>query len=237
MKTLLVLLVAACFCLVPVAARAGNVNPVLYLEIFTYDADPDDPDLGCIAAGTCPELCYHNVRPVVGEIQCFAAKVAYQIAALPIHVGKLDTPPLAEGWPLPCGPGGGWVTLSCGVARTGATANFLGLGICPNFLQGPGVPPAAVLYTATTQCHDWYDHGGYMKYMATTNVTATYFDITTNADDDILLLKDCQGGNDIPPVLGIGGRAQWGGAKSVTCAAGYTTTDLTTWGKIKGLYR
>jgi hypothetical protein len=237
MKTLLVFLLAACFCLVPVAALFGNTAPTLYLEIYGYDVDPDDPDVGCIAAGTCPELCYHIAVPQVGEIQCYIPKVNFQIAAIPIHVAKLDTPPLAPGWPLPCGPGGGWVTISCGITRTGATATVLGLSVCPVFLQGPGTVPAAILYTATTQCHDWYDHGAYMKYMNTTSTAASYFDITTNADDGILLLKNCQAIDEIPPQLLVGGRAQWGGTKSVTCAAGETGIDLTTWGKIKGLYR
>jgi len=244
MKTLLVLLAAACLCLVPFVARAGNTSPTLFLEIYQYDTDPDDPEYGCVFLGTCPELCYHpapHYPPYPLTIQCYSPKVAYQFGIVPIHVGRLDTYPspagLAEGWPLPCGPGGGWVTLSIGIVRTGAPVTVMGLGVCPNFLQGPGTVPAAILFTATTACHDWYDHGAYMKYMATSNTAASFFDITTNADDGILLLKNCQAIDEIPPQLVIGGRAQWGGTKSVICALDPTSVDLTTWGKIKGLYR
>jgi hypothetical protein len=73
--------------------------------------------------------------------------------------------------------------------------------------------------------------------MTTSGTAASFFDITTNADDGILLLKACQGGNEVPPQLEIGGRAQWGGTKSITCGESPTSVDLTTWGKIKGLYR
>jgi len=236
MKTLLVLLAAACLCLVPVIAQA-NAHPTLYLEIYQYDTDPDDPDYGCVFLGTCPEICFHAQRPMVGELHCYNAKLPYNFGIVPIHVAKLDTPPLAAGWPLPCGPGGGWVTLSCGIANSGAPVTRLGLGVCPNFLQGPGTVPMAILFTATTACHDWYDHGAYMKYMSTSSVAATFFDITTNADDGILLLKNCQAIDEMPPQLVIGGRAQWGGTKSVICALDPTSVDLTTWGKIKGLYR
>jgi len=238
MRTILVILAAACFCLVPVMALAGNAHPTLYLEIYQYDTDPDDPEFGCVFLGTCPEICYHpHPGPLPGDLQCYSPKIAYQFGIVPIHVGKLDTPPLGSGWPLPCGPGGGWVTLSLGIVRTGAPATVLGLGICPGFLQGPGTVPAAILFTATTACHDWYDHGAYMKYMATSSTLASFFDITTNADDGILLLKNCQAIDEIPPQLVIGGRAQWGGTKSITCTTGQTAVDLTTWGKIKGLYR
>jgi hypothetical protein len=68
----------------------------------------------------------------------------------------------------------------------------------------------------------------------TTNVVASYFDITTNADDGEIFLMDCQAGHESPPV---GGRAQWGGTKTITCATGQTAVDLTTLDKIKGLYR
>ena len=236
MKTLLVLLAAACLCLVPVVARAGNAHPALCLEMYQYDTDPDDPEFGCVFLGTCPELCYHPHPMFPEEVQCYNSKLADFVGVTPIHVGMLDTPPLAPGWPLPCGPGGGWILVSCGIVRSGAAATFLGMGICPNFLQGPGTPPEAILYTATTQCHDWYDHGAYAKWM-TTNVLASFFDITTNADDDVLLLMNCQAGHEVPPQLSIIGGAQWGGTKTIMCPQGPTSVDLTTWGKIKGLYR
>jgi len=238
MKTLLVLLTAACFCLVPVVTLAGNLNPTLYLEIYQYDTDPDDPEFGCVFLGTCPEICFHQ-RSFPGPIQCYSPKLPYQFGIVPIHIAKLATDPfgtgLAQGWPLPCGPGGGYVTISDGITRTGAAATFLGFTACPNFLAGPSAPPLDILFSATTQCHDWIDHPCYGKWMATSSVAASFFDLTGNVNNTGQhVIINCQIGTENPTVSG---RAQWGGAQTVICGEGPTAVDLTTWGKIKGLYR
>jgi hypothetical protein len=233
MKKLLVLLIAACFCLVPTMALAGNTSPTLYLEIYMLDYDPDDP-------GPPPaNLCVHPSRPLVGELPCFSPKAPYNFGIVPIHIGKLDTDPakggvLAPGWPLPCGPGGGYDVISVGVAKTGTAVTYVGITGCPGFLQGPGTPPAAILFAATTACHDWLDHPCYVKYMSTTAMTATFFTIVANTDDGLIQLINCQLGQEIPAV---GGGAQWGGTKSIVCGLDPTAVDLTTWGNIKGLYR
>jgi len=235
MKTLLVLLAAACFFLVPVVAQAGNANPVVYLEVYMYDTDPDDPDFGCVALGTCPEICFHNSPiPYDTPLHCYSPKLPYMFAVVPIHVAKMD-PPIAQGWPLPCGPGGGYVQVSTGITRSGAPATFLGFSACPNFLAGPSAPPLDILFSATTACHDWRDHPCYGKWMSTSSVVASFFDITGNVNNGMITnLINCQLGTEIPA---IGGRGQWGGTQTIECPFGPTAVDVTTWGKIKGLYR
>lgn len=236
MKKLLVLLIAACFCIAPAVAHAGNLNPTLYLEMYMYDTDPDDPDYGCVIGGTCPEICYHSVHPLVGDLHCYNTKTAYFIGVTPIHVAKLATPPLADGWPLPCGPGGGYVLVSCAITKAGAAVTFMGLTVCPNFLQGPGTAPGGILVSATTKCHDWEDHPCYGKWL-TTNVVQTNFTITGNLEDGNMIdLINCQGTTE-RPILTVSGGAQWGGTKTIVCATNPTAVTTTTWGAIKGLYR
>jgi len=227
MKKLLILILAASFCLVPIVAQAGNTAVQLYLEIFTYEADPDDP-------GPAPDtVCVHSPGMRIGELQCYSAKLPFTFAVVPVHVGQLSVP-TAQGWPLPAGPGGGFVGLAYGLTRSGTSATFLGFVTCPNFLQGPGTAPGACLASATTQCHDWHDHIGYTKYMSSSTLTATFFDITMNTDLGDVEVIDCQANLSPNTVVG---RAQWGGTKSVTCGTDPTVVEETTWGKIKGLYR
>jgi len=230
MKTLLILVIVACFCLAPAVTLAGNINPIMFLEIYTMADDPDDP-------GPPPSyLCYHDARPLVGEIQCYAEKVSYNFGLVPIHVGRLN-PPISQGWPLPAGPGGGWVLVSYGLQRTGVTVTYVGISMCPNFLQGPGTAPGAILATATTQCHDWLDHACYAKFMSSTNVGATYFTIIGNLEDyNIIDLINCQAITE-NTILTVGGGAQWGGTKTLVCATDPIGTETTTWGAIKALYR
>jgi len=233
MKKLLLLLAWTYFCVVPVLAHAGNIYPSLYLEIYMYDTDPDDPDVGCNLANSCPEICYHPTRP--SQLHCYNPKIANFIGVVPIHVDRLATPPLATGWPPPCGPGGGYITVSCGVARTGTALTYTGLTVCPNFLQGPGTPPGAIVVTATTQCHDWVDHPCYAKYL-TTNTTASYFTITGNVEDgNKINLINCQAVSETS-ILTVGGGAQWGGTKTIICPGG-TPVEATTWSRIKAVFR
>lgn len=232
MRTLLILVIGACFCLAPALTLAGNINPTFSLEIYDLDTDPDDP-------GPPPAyICYHASRPLAGELQCFATKgAAFHFGIVPIHVGRLATPPLAEGWPLPCGPGGGWVLTSYGLQRTGVAVTFMGVTVCPNFLQGPGTPPGAILVSATTQCHDWLDHPIYAKFMSSANLGATYFTIIGNIEDENKIdLINCQGTTETT-LLTVGGGAQWGGTKTIACPSGEIGVETSTWGAIKGLYR
>lgn len=236
MKKLLLLLVWTCFCVVPVLAHAGNINPALYLEIFMYDTDPDDPDYGCVIGATCPEICGHYEMPLVGDIHCYNPKAPYFIGVVPIHVGKLATPPLAQGWPPPCGPGGGYITVSCGIQRSGAAVTYMGLNVCPNFVPGPGTAPGAIFATATTQCHDWVDHPCYTKWL-TANTQASFFDVIGNVEDGNKIdLINCQAVSEASFVT-VGGRAQWGGAKTVTCNTPIYPVEETTWSRIKATYR
>jgi hypothetical protein len=219
MKKLLVLLIATCFCLVSSMALAGNTNPTLYLEIYMYDYDPDDP-------GPAPaELCFHNPGPPVGELPCYSPKAPYRFGIVPLHIGKLDLP-IAVGWPPPIPTGGGYAGVAYGVASSGVAVLYLSFMACPGFNQGPGTAPGAIVAAAFTQCQDWMDHPGYCKYISTENVGATYFDVVNNAEEGKYVVINCQLAYD---VTSIGGRAQWG--------VDPTGVDLSTWGKIKGLYR
>ena len=237
MKKLLIVLLAVCFCLFPVIARADNTNPYVFLEIYMYDTDPDDPDYGCVANDVpfCPEICFHAERPLVGELQCWSEKVRYNYAIVPIHVGHLDLP-VIPCTPVPCGTDGGWAGVTYGVAASGVAVSYVGVNTCPGFNQGPGTAPGSTLFATYTVCRDWYEHPGYLKYMATvSNVGATYFDIVANPDEGGYFVLACE--NAIYDNTSIGSRAQWGGTKSIACGEGQTSVTETTWGKIKGLYR
>jgi len=230
MKTLLGLLAAICFCLVPVVSLAGNAHPTLYLEIYMLDYDPAD-------SSAAPQyLCVHPNVPYEGEIPCYAPKAPYNFGIVPIHVGKLDFP-ISECWPLVCGPGGGYACVTFGISLTGTQCVFAGFTACANFLNGPSNAgnPAAIVVAATTKCHDWTDHPGYARYVSTNDLGASYFDIVNNADEDRVSVINCQAEPDLGTV--IGGGAQWGGTKTVVCGMDPTAVETTTWGKIKGLYR
>ena len=226
MKKLLVLLALACCSLIPVVAFAGNVHPNLYLEIYPTDAN----------------ICVHTPHPgpLPGEIPCYlAAKTPFTLAYVPIHIGKLDTDPdkggnLAQGWPLPCGPGGGYDGVSYGILPTGGVVTALAATACPRFGSGTSSVPLAVLFAADDACHDWYDHPGYVSFLAM-DAVATYFTIVANTDDNAIKVINCQGGLDLGLV--VAGGAQWGGTKTIVCGTDPTSVDLTTWGKIKGLFR
>jgi len=235
MKTLLSALIAACVCLLPVATLAGNAHPTLYLEIYAFDNNPDDP------GPAPPYVCAHPSSDPV-QLQCYAPKAPYTFAVLPIHIGNLDTPPLAEGWPAgSTGPGGGFVCVTYGVSTIGAHCTYVSFSACPGFLIGPSNAgmPAACLSTATTRCHDWVDHPGYLTYFTATGVGDTYFNIVANADEGYARVINCQFEYDMGTQIGAG--AQWGGTQTVVCpwdsSPDPTSVEETTWGRIKGLYR
>jgi hypothetical protein len=223
MKKLFVLLALVCCSVIPVAAFAGNAHPNLYLEIYSSSVG----------------RCVHAVHPgpLPGEIQCYlAAKVEGSIAYVPIHIGKLDTPPLAAGWPLPCGPGGGFVGVSYGLNMTGYDVDVTALAAtaCTKFGLGPSIVPTAIVFSADDACHDWWDHPGYVTVQSLTE-NPVYFTIVANSEELAIKVINCQGGLDLGLV--IAGGAQWGGSKTLVCGTDPTSVDLTTWGKIKGLYR
>ena len=224
MRWLLILLSCLICLTLPVIALAGNANPHLYLEIYMYNVDPEDPP------PPPAELCTH--LPLL-NIPCYSPKATYYYGIVPIHVHYLDTPPLAQGWPPPCGPGGGYIGVSCGIIRTGVSLTFAGFATCAGFVQGAGTAPQSIVVSATSACHDVFDHPGYCKYIATTNMGASFFDMVNNADDGAIKLINCQGTPDTG--LEIGGRAQWGGTKSINCYD--VSVEPSTWGKIKALYR
>jgi hypothetical protein len=228
MERLLLLLAVACVCLGSAVAHAGNAHPALYLEIYSFVQDPVDP-------GPAPShLCVHPQGS--GELACYSPKAPYTFGIVPIHVDRLDTP-IAQGWPLPCGPGGGYVGVTLGVAMTGVVCTYLSFEVCPEYLQGPSTPPVSIVLCATTKCHDWPDHPGYLRYINSgTDTGATYFDIVNNPDDGYFAVINCRGTAEYGATV-VGGRAQWGGSKTVSCYSRPIAVESTTWGNIKAIYR
>jgi len=226
MKKLLLLLAWTCFCVVPVLAHAGNTEPTLYLEIYMYESDPDDP------GPAPPEVCTHW-EPYGEVIPCYSPKAPSNFGLLVLHIRRLDLP-IAEGWPPPVA-GGGYSGVTYGISRTGIACTYLSFMTCPGFTQGPGTAPGAITIAATSKCHDWVDHPGYAKYMSTTQLGASYFTIVNNADDGYARVINCQGDYDMNTA--IGGEAQWGGTKSIVCYTGIYPVEATTWSKIKAAYR
>lgn len=232
MRALLMILTAGCLCLVPVMALGENTRPNLELEMYQYDTDPDDPDYGCIALGTCPEICFHSL-PSYEPVPCYSVKLPYHVGIVPIHFCGLNRP-LAQGWPPPCGPGGGYVAISTGITAGGEHCVFLGFSACPNFVADPCSPPLDIRFSATTACHDGTDHPCYGKWMAMSSVAQSTFTVTGNVNDgNLTKITNCQLGTEFPTIVGS---AQWGGIKTIVCYFP-TVADLTTWGKIKGMYR
>jgi hypothetical protein len=198
---------------IPAPALAdGNASPRLYLEMYDFTSDPAPvPDSVC----TCP-----IVPP--GPIQCFADKSPdLAFGLVPIHIGQVEN---------------GFLGLPFGIIDTGGDAIFLAVVACPGFLRGPTTAgePEAIIISSTGACHQWRSHVGYLKYLAP-NTTATFFDIVPSADLGHNMVINCDGEYDSGTV--IGGGAQWGGTKSVSCQGGDTFIQLKTWGKIKELFR
>jgi len=231
MKNLLILLIAACFCLLPVAGLAQNGAPHVNLEAYYFEEDPADP--GPVPAYVC-------VHPTwLDETVCWAPKPGFLL--VPLHVSHLNVP-LAEALGQ---TGGGYAGLSYGVVKRagGGGATFAGFVTCDGWLQLPGTAPAAIAVGSTALCHGWRDHAGYCSYF-TTSATKCYFDIVNNADEFWVRVINCQSNYDVNTIIGcpecvppVSGSVQWGGTKDIACVASPTPVDLTTWGNIKGLYR
>jgi hypothetical protein len=174
----------------------------------------------------------HPERP--GVSPCFGLKPGY--ACVPLHISKMDLP-LAPGLGQ---LGGGYQGVSYGVLKSGGSGTFASYTPCLDQLMLPGTAPGAIAQAATTTCHDWYDHPGYCSYYAL-GVTAAYFTIIANGDEHWIKVINCQANYDPDPIIGdppnVNGQAQWGGTQTILCGTDPTAVEVTTWGKIKGLYR
>jgi hypothetical protein len=216
MKKLLVLISAGCLMVMAPHFAAGNpipTNPREFLEIYIVEEPTELPSY----------VCAHGLNV---PLPCYAAKLPYNLACVPIHVAHLSI-----------GPGGGYKGVEYGIETRGEDVTFIGAGNCPGFMMGPGTPPAAILFLSTGPCYDWQFHAGYACWLNPSSGTgATYFDIVANADYGDYYVLDCDDVLDKTTERVHG--AQWGGTKNIACCeAGPTAVELTTWGKVKGLYR
>ncbi len=224
MRRLLILTIAACFCLT-VPAMAGNVAPKLYLEVWNYAEVPDPIPT---------DVCKHLTKPT-GGIHCYDVKVAYNYAVVGFHVGNLDTP-ICSTTGVDCAAFGGFVGCPFGVASSGEAVNFASWTACPGFLKGVSVAgePSACSSNSTSGCHNWWDHSGYLSYLnLSTRTGATFFDIVANADLGHNRVINCAFTYDNGTTIGY--RAQWGGTSTLTCPS--TAVEETTWSKVKSLFR
>ena len=234
MRRLLVLISGFCLTVTVPCFVAGN--PVIvtdwpreYLEVYTFEEEPAElPSYVCehalLAPGSPPA--YENV-----PLPCYAPKLPWSIAYVPIHVAHLGSPENPEG--------GGYLGVRYGILVSGEPVTFSAANACPGFVMGPSVagPPTAMLFLSTLECCDWQFHAGYACWMNNSTLTgATYFSIVANADAGDYRVQDCNGVWDEATAIGHG--AQWGGTQIITCAvAGPTAVELTTWGKVKAIYR
>jgi hypothetical protein len=211
MKKLSALIFAACL-LVP-ALGFAQVNPALYLEVYDFGMTEPDP--------VPDKVCYCEGPPTL-PIHCYDAKTpGMSYGYVPLHVGKVPD---------------GFRGVPYGQTTSGAAVIFLSAVACNQFLKSPSTAgePAAIGFSSTGPCHLWHRHPGYTKYL-TTNVDPTYFQIVNNADLAHNYVLDCD--YNYQTGTTVGGQAQWGGTQDIVCEGDPTNVELTTWGKIKGLYR
>jgi hypothetical protein len=229
MKKLFVLIFAGYLLGMAPDFAAGNPVPDWpreYLEIYTFVEKPTE-----LPSYVCAHALVNPGPPEVWEnvpLPCYAAKLPYNFAYVPIHVAHLFI-----------GLGGGYKGVECGIETRGEDVTFIGAGTCPGFVMGPSGagPPAAIAFLSTGPCYDWQFHAGYTIWQnQSTRTGATYFDIVANADYGDYYVLDCDYVLDDTTAVGHG--AQWGGTKNIACCEnGPTAVEVTTWGKIKGLYR
>lgn len=212
MKKLLILVAAVCLFVPAMAQAAGNANPALYLEIYNNPSD-------AAPAGVCG-----HTLPFTGAIQCFDVKSnPYCYGFVPIHIGKVEN---------------GYLGIPYGLVQSGApTQAYLGEVACTGFNRGAGVGPGSIYFGSTTGCRQWNEHPGYSKVLASADMGATYFDIGPNGDVGHNKVVNCDTAYDEGTTIGTPSTAQWGGTQTVVCAGDPTDVELTTWSKIKGLYR
>ena len=206
--------------MLPVLALGDNDNPHLYLEVYNFMEEPSPV----------PEyICVHTDIPCEA-LHCYDVKTMYSFAYVPVHIGKLDCPEKE--------PPGGFLGLPFGVVVSGEAMTYVSTNACPGFMKGPSTAgePAAIVISSTSGCHDWYDHIGYLIYLnMSTRTGASYFDIVASADVGHHKVINCQNTYDENTVIGGGG--QYGGVQTIVCYGWPTNVEVTTWGKIKGLYR
>ena len=234
MKKLLIVLAAL---MIPSIVFAGNVAPRVYLEVYRFEEDPTDP-------GPVPGyVCVHQ-QPTVypWTLPCYAARYPYNFYVVPIHIGSLDQPICLTPGPS-CVDYGGYLGIFFGVASTGSgTVFFMSWNACPGFLKGPSAAgePAACGASSTRDCHEWYDHEGYLVYLnlSSTNTSARYLNVTVSADLLHTRVINCHSQYDFGTIYGgFPGGVQIGGTQTILCGTDPTPVDATTWGAIKGLYR
>jgi hypothetical protein len=227
MRRLLILIPA--FCLTVIAPCLVTGNPVIvpdwpreFLEIYTFEEEPAElPSYLCEHAivDPGPPPWYENL-----PFPCYAAKVPWSFAYVPIHVEHLGSGSDPED--------GGYLAVRYGIAALGEPVTFVAAEACSGFLMGPSIagPPAAILFSSTVGCFDWQFHAGYAYWKNNSTLTdATFFNIVPNADDGDYRVLNCDLQWDETTAIGHG--AQWGGTKIITAI------ELTTWGTIKTLYR
>ncbi|MCX5801728.1 MAG: hypothetical protein NTX17_10110 [Candidatus Eisenbacteria bacterium] len=233
MKKLLVLFCAACICLLPAIALAGNPNPKLYLEIWSFSAKQT------LLPTTPAYICTHPGRPLSGTLACWEPDVLSHIYVA-VHIGGLVNICPNQPGTSQCDAFGGFLGLPFGINEVSDIAlTFMNWNACNGFGKGPSLAgePLACLASSSELCHDWMDHIGYLYYR---NI-----DDTQVADLTIVKSLDTPEGG--PWVINcsstydegttVGGGARYGGTE-LTCAGNEpTSVENTTWGKIKGLYR
>jgi len=212
--------------MVAAVAPAGNVLPYVHLEVYQYSQQQDPAPA---------EVCLHQERGEI-ELQCYCPKSAYAYAFVPIHVTHLNLPICSTVGPA-CADSGGYTGIELGLHVSGTAVTFLSAVACSGFSKLPSTAsePGAISFVSTSLCHASGAHPGYVVYYnASTKTTATYFDITSNADTGQLRVLNCEQLYD--PWTAINGRAQWGGTRTIVCSIDIDV-EPSTWGKIKALYR
>jgi len=232
------------FSLLPVlllsaTALAGNLQPTLFLEIYSFE-DPADTLPGYVCTHT--EITYPFYLP------CSAAKSPYGYGFLAVHVGRLSMP-VCPTVGAGCSDYGGFAGIHFGVIQRGEPVLFMGYTACPGFVSGFNDGPGDILALTAGGCHDWRDHPGYLRYInLSTNTGATYFRIVENATVGVFRVVNCSLGYDYGTEAA--GCAAWGGTVydpsdcyypydggMAQYFCGFTPVETTSWGAIKSLFR
>lgn len=191
----------------------------LLLPVMAFSAGNPNPTL-YLEIYTSSAHCQCAYVPGGPPIPCYLGPDRMQCYVF-VHVAKVPN---------------GFLGIPLGIDYTGPAADFLSATACPGFLMGPSTAgmPAAMISSSTGECHTWDHHPLYTRWFDSLGGT-DYFDIVASADLGHYKVINCDTEYDENTL--IGGRAQWGGVQDITCGEGETAIELTTWGKIKGLYR
>jgi hypothetical protein len=128
----------------------------------------------------------------------------------------------------------GFLGLGFTIQKSGASASVIEFVSCPGFFAYVPYFPRLddINMISVSGCRQWWEHAGYVRF-TTTNTDATYFWIQSPPDrlcDAVLC--DTTVVDAIP-----GGDAQWGGVPRINCVYTWDNVELTTWSKIKTLFR